>query len=485
MSWLHWILVSLVALLGVGAAGHALLYKRDPRSALGWIAVCMMFPVAGALLYFLFGINRVRSRARELRERWPSPSQAGYGRAGGDPEVRAAGPDLPAEFTELARISDAVSRRPLLDGNRIDVLHNGEQAYPVMLEAIEAARSCVYLSTYIFETNHTGRLFIDALAAAVVRGADVRVIVDGMGELYPFPRAGTLLCKAGIRAARFLPLKLFPPALHVNLRNHRKLLVVDGRVGFTGGMNIGDRHLAERREHAARVIDTHFRLAGPVVAQMTEVFLEDWGFCTGEYARPQPPLLQAGEGSDAGDCGTAICRTIVDGPDEDLNKLSAILIGAISAAHRSIRIMTPYFLPPVEISLALQSAALRGVDIRLVLPVKNNLPVVHWASCNLLWEVLERGVRVFYQPPPFVHTKLFVVDDHYAQIGSANLDPRSLRLNFEIAVEVYDQQLARNLSTHIDETCRRSREVLIGDVDGRRLWIRTRDALAWLFSPYL
>ncbi len=147
--------------------------------------------------------------------------------------------------------------------------------------------------------------------------------------------------------------------------------------------------------------------------------------------------------------------------------------------------MTPYFLPPVEISLALQSAALRGVDIRLVLPVKNNLPVVHWASRNMLWEVLQRGVRVFYQPPPFVHTKLFVVDDHYAQIGSANLDPRSLRLNFEIAVEVYDQQLARNLSAHIEETCRRSREILIDDVDGRRLWIRTRDALAWLFSPYL
>ena len=474
MDLVHWILITFLTLV---AAGHALLYKRDPRAAWGWIAVCLMFPLVGPILYFLFGINRVRTRAKQLDRQ--SPFRIDLDDSG--PEELIASPGLslllPQEVADIARISTALTRWPLVGGNAIEMLHSGEEAYPRMLEEIEAAQHSILLTTYIFETNHTGRSFIQALAGAANRGVDVKVMIDGVGEWYSFPRAGTLLKKQGVRVARFLPPTLFPPTVHVNLRNHRKILIVDGRTAFVGGMNIGDRHLAGKLENPSRVVDAHFRLAGPVVSQIEHTFFEDWNFVTGDQAlvSPSPPV----------GCGTAFCRTIVDGPNEELDKLTTILAGAISSARRRVLIMTPYFLPPRALVIAMQTAALRGVAVTVILPAKNNLPYVHWAARKMLWELVERGVEVLYQPPPFVHTKIFLVDDHYAQIGSANLDPRSLRLNFELAVEIYDKPVTQALALHMERSLEGARRVSLKELDGRPLPVRTRDAVAWLFSPYL
>ena len=180
-----------------------------------------------------------------------------------------------------------------------------------------------------------------------------------------------------------------------------------------------------------------------------------------------------------------ICRTLTDGPDEDLDRLTMLLSAAIASARDSIRIMTPYFLPPRELIGALQAAAVRGIDVHVVLPEKSNLRYVDWATRNMLWELLFRGVRVSLQPAPFNHGKLFVVDDFYSLVGSANWDPRSLRLNFELQVEAYDAQLAAGLSDHIDGLADAGRELCLEDVDGRSLSSRLRDAACWLFGPYL
>ncbi len=277
--------------------------------------------------------------------------------------------------------------------------------------------------------------------------------------------------------ARFLPPRLIPPSALINLRNHRKILTVDGRLAFTGGMNIGDRHLAERESNPRRVVDAQFRLAGPVAQEIETVFLEDWGFTTGAYDQRWPqPVPEAGH---------AICRTVPDGPNEDMDRLATILIGAVSAARHRVWVMTPYFLPPRELLAALQGAALRGVDVLVILPQKNNLPYVHRAARNMLWEVLQWGVEVRYQPGPFVHTKLLVIDDYYAQVGSSNLDPRSLRLNFELIAEVYDSDFVAQVAAHIEQVRARSRRVTLEEVDERPLPARLGDALCWLFSPYL
>jgi len=477
MNLLHWLAIGLGALLACFAAVHALLYKRNPSSALGWIAVSLMFPPIGALLYFLFGINRVRTRAKKLEKRSPFKIEFGYERSEDDDDYSESDIPVPPDLSQIVRVSEAVTRRPIVGGNRIQMLHNGEGAYPSMLEVIENAESSIFLATYIFETNRFGMRFIDALTRSTKRGLDVRVLIDGVGELYAFPRAGNLLEKQGVNIRRFLPPKLFPPTININLRNHRKILVADSRVAFMGGMNIGDRHLAQNVNNPSRVIDIHFRIEGPVVHQLEKVFLEDWAFCTGEQT-----LVPSGLSVEA---GNVISRTIVDGPNEDLDKLAIILIGAISSAKHRVSIMTPYFLPSREIISALQVAALRGVEVEVILPSKNNLPFVHWATRNMLWELLQKGVRVYYQPPPFVHSKLFIVDDHYAQIGSANLDPRSLRLNFELVLEIYDKETAGNLGAHVKKCRERSKETSLEEMDTRPMAVRMRDAMAWLFSPYL
>ena len=223
--------------------------------------------------------------------------------------------------------------------------------------------------------------------------------------------------------------------------------------------------------------DLHFRVRGPVVGQLEDIFIEDWRFVTGETIEP----LRAGDAA----AGGGLCRCISDGPNEDLDKISLVLMGAISAAQREIIIVTPYFLPSREMIASLQSAALRGVAVSVILPQRSNLPFIDWATRNLLWELLQHGVGVYYQPPPFAHTKLFVVDGVYAHVGSANMDPRSLRLNFELNLELAGGPCVDRLTAYARERRRTSVEVSQREIEGRGLAVRLRDAACWLFLPYL
>ena len=462
-SLLQQLIVALYFVCATFGSVHALLTKPDPRSAMGWIATGWLLPFAGTLMYLLFGVNRVRTRARQLR--------AGLTVTGG-----GMGGSVPDDFaSQLTRIGDAVTQRPRLPGNEVVELENGENAFPQMLAAIRAARHSVWLSTYIFETDPVGREFITAVAAAAARGVQVRVLVDGIGEWYSWPHPVRLLRHAGVRAARFLPPRFAMPMLSLNLRNHRKLLIVDGETGFVGGMNIGGREVG--KAHRRRMADLHFKMRGPAVSQLAECFAADWQFAAGETLTAPPMALP--------DAGRCVCRTITEGPDEDTDKLLFVILGAISVAHRQVLIMTPYFIPPPELTAALQTAALRGVEVCLVLPERSNLRYVDWATRRWLPPLLERGVQVYLQPPPFSHTKLIVIDGAYAQIGSANIDPRSLRLNFEIAVEVYDETVCGRLAQYVLSARDHAIRLPLEPAPERRFLGRVRDSLFWLLSPYL
>lgn len=457
---------------------HAMMNKRDPKAAIGWIAVCFLFPLAGPILYFFFGINRVRTKARTLRPGHGQPAVRGSERPIFSPLEDFADNRTPEKFGRFYQVSEKVTRLPVMGGNRLELFKGGEEAYPSMLAAISRAKHTVFLSTYIFLHDSTGRNFMDALKKAHLRGVDVRVLLDGVGEFYARFRVSAALRKKGVPATRFLPPGILPPSFSINMRNHRKILSVDGQICFVGGMNIGDTHLLEG-DHRRRTRDIHFRVEGSAVRQLEHAFLEDWSFAVGTD-RPEPLEPVPGD-----PWAPVSCRTVLDGPDENLNKLIDILLGAISAASRSIFIMTPYFLPPREMIAALNSAALRGVEVTVILPRKNNLPFVHWATRNLLWELLMKGVRIFYQPPPFAHSKLFVADSSYSLVGSANIDPRSLRLNFEIALEVFDEGFSTRLCRYCEEVRSRSEEVTLEMMDGRPFPARLRDAFFWLFSPYM
>ncbi len=485
MNWLHqleyawqvgvWVLTVVLALL---AAGHALLYKRDPRSAALWLVCIALLPLGGAVLYFVLGVNRIKRRAILLRGHLEPIRAEPAARTCPVDELAGFLPPASGHLTALARSTTQVLSRPLLPGNRVEVLVNGDAAYPAMLEAIAQARQTVTLCTYIFDRDEAGLAFARALGEAVRRGVEVRVLIDATGTRYSWPSILGVLRREGVRYARFL--RTFPVwrILEMNLRNHRKILVVDGRVGFTGGMNIRVGHwLAPQPSHPVR--DVHFRLEGPVVAHLQEVFADDWFFTTREAlgGRKWFPELES--------CGPVVARGVADGPDEDFEALRWTILGALAAAQRSIRIATPYFLPEPAIISALNLAALRGVTVEILLPAKSNLPFVQWASRALWWQVLERGCRLWLSPPPFDHSKVFLVDECWSLVGSTNWDPRSLRLNFEFNVECYDPALARGLAEWFDAHLPRSRRVTLEEVDARRLPVRLRDGAARLLTPFL
>jgi cardiolipin synthase len=454
------------------------LHRRDHRSALVWLVFIWVVPLVGAALYFMLGINRIKRRAILLR--------GDLARFRARPTVEACPVTglvarLPVDHRHLVTLAAATAKvldRPLLPGNCVNLLENGDAAYPDMLEAIAGARHSITLSTYIFDRDEAGQAFARALGEAVRRGVAVRVLIDATGMRYSWPSILAALRREGVPHARFL--RTFPlrRMLEVNLRLHRKIMVVDGRIGFTGGMNIRAGHWLGKNP-AAPVRDLHFRIVGPVVAQLQEAFADDWFFTTDEALRGEKwfPPIEA--------CGPVIARGIADGPDEDFEKLRWTLLAALTAAEHSVRIATPYFLPEPTLIAALNLAALRGVAVDILLPAKGNLPFVQWASAALWWQVLERGCRIWLSLPPFDHSKLFVVDDCWSLVGSTNWDPRSLRLNFEFNVECYDPALARMLASWFDAQLRQAREVTLAEVDARSLPVRLRDGAARLFTPFL
>ena len=467
--------LAVAALVGaLWAAGHALLHKRDPRSALVWVTVSLTLPWVGALAYWILGINRITRRALHLK---PPGWRLDIGQALAQHRTSSAAvPDGCEGLRELAVLGDRVVHNRLQPGNRVEALENGEQAYPAMLAAIASATSSIHLSSYIFDGDGAGEPFIQALRDAAARGVAVRVIVDAMGERYSRCTARQALAGSGVDIRLYLPLGKGP---FINLRNHRKLLLVDGREAFSGGMNIRSNHCLQLVGPEEATRDLHFRLQGPVVADLQRVFLEDWHFVAGTV----PPLDRLFPALER--CGSAVVRAIGDGPDREFRKLEWIVMGALAVARRQVRIMTPYFVPDRAMVTALITAALRGVEVTLLLPAHNNLPFVAWASRAGYWELLKHGVRIFEQGPAFVHTKLLSVDDCWSLIGSANLDTRSLRLNFELNLSIYDRAFAAVVADHFDRALAAARSITLAEMDGRPLAVKLRDGVARLFSPYL
>ena len=473
MSYLYFI-VAFHFVLATYSAIHALIYKKDSRAAFGWIAVSILLPFLGPLLYFIFGVNRVRKRAHELKSTISVDGLQKHATQISDDLVSR----LPESLIKLEKVSSRITNLQLFGGNELNSYYSGEDTYREMLKAINNAKDYIYLCLYIFKKDKVGKRFIEALLEAKKRGVNVYILIDGIGEYYSFRKVRGVLIKNDIKVIRFLPPKLVPFNFSINLRNHRKLLIIDDNVCFIGGMNISEEYYSDDKNFKTPLKDIHFKVSGPVLMQLKEVFESDWRFVGGNI-NLHPSATTANS------YDRIICRTIVDGPGENLDHLSIILLTAINSANKTITLMTPYFLPSRELIAAFQIAALRGVNITIILPEKNNLSYVHWATNHMLWELVGSGVNVYFQPGPFSHSKLFVIDNLYSLIGSANIDPRSLRLNYEVGLEVYDEAFAINLTNYAQEMLRVSRPVTLEEVDNRSLLIKIRDGIAWLFSPYL
>ena len=463
---LNFIVSVVLALLSLSAATHALTTKSDSRSALAWVSFCLLMPLAGPLAYLLFGINRARSTAQRLYAVQPTNAEA------------EAAP-IHSEFAR-AMIGQRGSGKNLTGCTSVRFLENGDELFPAMLADIHAATDSVYLCTYIFQHDQIGRQFISSLVAAKSRGVDIKVLVDGLGALAYPPRAGKALRDAGLHFAHFDPIRLFPPSLHINLRNHRKTLIVDQKIAYTGGHNISAKHLVNDPAVKSPARDLHARLEGAIVGDIARAFAADWERSTGEalenhwVASPASPSFDKAE-----------ARLILDGPNEDIDKLNDVLLGVFSSAKERLWLMTPYFLPDKDLVGALTAARLRGVDVRVLIPERGNVHLAHWASQHTLNRLVADGLCLYLIPAPFIHSKALVIDNDYSLIGSANIDPRSLRLNFELGLELFSFECNAWLAHYFHSLFAESHWIDPRAPETRPYLVRLRDALAWLFSPYL
>lgn len=441
---------------------HILLNKRNVHSAIGWIGLAWFAPYFGTLLYYAFGINRIQRKARIMRR--PAKGMSSKTRDG----------ELPSDpYTILRATVGAVTKQPLAEANIASPLHDGDDAYPQMLAAIKTAQKTVALTSYIFRSDKIGQEFIDALGEANQRGVMVRVLIDGFGS---GKKTFQSFKRQNVPASRFIN-SIWP--LHVNflnLRQHKKVLIIDGVKAFIGGLNISDDNTGRKR-NKIKVRDTHFRISGPVVRQITADFIDDWLFATGEVLddslwRPEHQTS-----------GKVMARMIASGPDQETEQLLITLFSAIFAAQKSIKIATPYFLPDELLMSALQLAVTRGVDVRIVIPEFSDHAPMDWAMHAHIGPLLQAGCHVLRAPLPFDHSKLMVVDDVWCLFGSPNWDARSMRLNFEMAIEAYDPVLAAQLSLAIDENS--VNPLTLNELEARWFVVKCRDAAIRLLIPYL
>lgn len=460
--------IAYVALAGL-VTTDVLLKKGDVRAALGWIGAVWLAPLIGALLYYMFGINRVTRRALKLARLDNRETAA---------RNAPAEPEAPANIRALADVGRRLAGAPLAADGRLSILQGGDEAYPAMLEAIRSAKHSVAMASYIFRDDAAGEEFVQALSEADRRGVQVRVLVDSVGTGYIFSPIYHRLRRKGVPVARFLHTWLPWRMPFLNMRNHRKLLIADGRLAFMGGMNIGDENCLSRQPRHY-VADIHFRVEGPVVRSVMEAFARDWTFTT-EEALDQDiwwPELKP--------MGHALARGLRSGPDADIYKIETLVGAALNLAKNRVRIVTPYFLPDQRLEFAIAQAVMRGVKVEIVLPGRSDHIYFDWALRAHLRFFRYAGAEVYFTPPPFDHSKLVTLDGEWSLIGSSNWDARSFRLNFEYDLECYDSDLTSALDRIIDGKIAKACKLDYRDLLKKPVPVQLRDAVFRLLVPYL
>lgn len=438
-SW-AWTGAAVVAVLQWGLVPHLLAQRnKSPNATLAWLWAILLFPVIGGVSYFLMGSERVYRRRLKLVH---------------DLESRAGphGGVMPCRFLSRVPELERINGFPSTGGNEVVLLPAGTAFFPDLLRTIEEASHHLHLQFYIWSMDQAGRTVRDALAAAAARGVEVRVLVDEIGSLRTFRSFFRKLEMAGGRFSWFHTFSPLRGRLHLNLRNHRKLVIADGRVALTGGMNIADEYWTGGKEPPCR--DVHLRVTGPVVTQLAEVFAEDWYFASGEalldktcYYLELPPA------------GDVEMQVIPGGPDNDLNEIQLSVLAMLYRTSHRLRLMTPYFVPEDAVLSAIQLAAMRGIQVELMVPARGDHFYLTHVTRSYYEDLLPHGVRIFEYQPSLLHAKVGIIDDHSAMCGSANLDVRSLRINFELNVACHSPRLAAELTELFEVNLLDCREV--------------------------
>lgn len=421
----------------VGTILLVLMRKSEPEAALPWILSIVLLPVVGSVFFLLVGVKKI---PRRLRKKVSHKSEFNEKFSQQDPG--AIQPLLPsktpldpqrARWTSIGCIAEKLADSQRRDGNTVQVFEYGEAAFDAIFAAIEAARDHVHIEKFIFRHDDLGKHLVDLLIKKIKDGVEVRVLIDAFGSLGAWTLVRRLR-NAGGRAEVFMPLLPLYKRFTPNLRNHRKIVVCDGHTGFFGGLNIGDEYLGAPKYRSEHWCDAHIKVTGPVVLDLQKVFAEDWDFATGEFLSDDRYFR------DIPSSGSASVQVVSSGPDSEVNAIRQIYFAAIGAARESLFLASPYVVPDLGMRDAIISAALRGIKVSLL--TQGNPPdywIPHLASSYFWEDYLSAGVRIFRYQPGMMHAKIIVVDDAWASVGSANLDNRSLSLNFEL-IGLFDRK---------------------------------------------
>ncbi|SDX17997.1 cardiolipin synthase [Thiocapsa roseopersicina] len=439
-----------VELLGIASAIHALFTVRTPQGTVAWVVGLVAFPWLGLPLYWFFGSRRFDAHSLAMQEKLYKHREL-------IDAVRAEMAPFRVEPTgiepETASPLAAIARQEFLRGNRLELLIDGKATFAAILAEIARAKHSVYVQFYIVRNDGLGRRLLEALAAKAAEGVDCCFLIDSFGGAAITPRVMRHWRARGVRITAFSALSGWRDRWRLNFRNHRKNVIVDGRVGFIGGHNVGDEYLGKNPKYG-RWRDTHVRVEGPTALQLQMVFAADWYFTTGEildaHWQPHDPApADAGQRS----------LVLASGPSDQHERCTHFFLHVISMAKHRLWIASPYFVPDEGILQALQLAAIRGVDVRILLPMKPDQYLVWLASFALLKELDHPRIHVHRFTGGFLHHKALVVDEGFAAVGTKNFDNRSFRLNFEITLAVTDARFAAEVAAMFERDFAESREV--------------------------
>jgi cardiolipin synthase len=460
-----------------------LIKKRHPVVAVAWCLVVLLVPMLGTLLFWAFGVTYLQRRVtRKTRQRQSlgaehPPARREAKRGAGGPE-QPPGADVSAPTLPLADIALAVNAFPVSQGNSVQIYRETSEAFEAILDAIRGARHHVHLEYFIVRSDEAGRRLFDLLAEKARAGVEVRLMYDSAGSLWLSSRMLRPLVDAGGQVRDFLPINPLRSWLRLNLRNHRKITVVDGTIGFTGGMNIGDEYLGKSRRFGYWR-DTMLRLEGPAVAGLARIFMEDWHYAASELLKEEPYFPIAPE------CGHAVVQVIDSGPEEETNSIREMYFAGILSARRRLWIASPYFVPDSGILDALRLARMRNVDVRFLGLLQPDHFIIYYAGRYYWADLLKMGVRVYQYARGMMHSKIMLVDDCWGMVSSANLDNRSMHLNCEAGCILYSRRLLDELEAHLIQDMEQSVVLDAETYANRSLLTQLTENACRLFSPIL
>ncbi len=477
-------IIEIIYILLVLAVTIKIIYDtHDPVKTLGYLLLVFFLPVIGIIFYFSFGVNY---RKRKLYSRKITHNDAQFESVrqkvlDSSREHMERYKELLADKISLAQVMLSQSSLPIATVTDLKLLINGEAKFPEVLEALEKAHDHIHIEYYIYADDEIGNQIKEILIQKVREGVQVRFIYDDFASHGLGKRMEKELREAGVEVYPFYEVKIWMLANRMNYRNHRKIIVIDGEYGFVGGINVDDRYI-NNGHNSLYWRDTHLAMRGHAVSGLQYVFIADWNFCAGqhvEFADRYFPNMTAPEASDS------LVQIVDSGPDSELANIMLMYMGAIAAAKKRLYITTPYFIPNDSVMNSIKLAALKGVDVRLLVPGISDSHIVNAASCSNYQELLEVGVRIYRYNKGFIHAKTMVVDDNLSIIGTANMDIRSYDLNFEINAILFDRRINSELYTTFMNDLQDSSGLNLEEWNDRNKWIKFGETLARLVSPLL